>query len=236
MVGSETGSFCFVEDYDFDKAKGDIAVYRLAGGQQERLGLALSEPFHLSFPFMFQHEGRNYMCPETSESRSVRVYEASNYPLGWRLKATLMQDIATADSMLFEWQGKWWMLTNTDSAGSGDFCSELSIFHADSPFSTNWTPHPLNPILLDSRHARNAGLLRDGDTLYRVCQRHGFDRYGAGFAIHQIVRLDETGYEETCVQSVSPSFMPDIVGCHHLHSDGGHTVFDYLKIEKVAPH
>lgn len=236
VVSEGQGSLCFVEDYDHDKGKGDIAVYRLEGGRQERLGLALSEPFHLSFPFLFQHEGRTYMCPETSESRSVRVYEASHYPLGWRLKATLMQDIAAADSMLFEWRGKWWMLTNTDSAGSGDFCSELSIFHADSPFSIHWTPHPLNPVVLDSRHARNAGLLRDGDSLYRVCQKHGFDRYGAGFAIHRIVRLDETTYEEACLHSVSPDFMPNIVGCHHLHSNGSHTVFDYLKIEKVASH
>jgi hypothetical protein len=34
--------------------------------------LALREPFHLSFPFVFEHRGEHYMVPETLARPSAR--------------------------------------------------------------------------------------------------------------------------------------------------------------------
>ena len=33
----------------------------------------LHEPFHLSFPYLFEHDGALFMCPETSENRDIRI-------------------------------------------------------------------------------------------------------------------------------------------------------------------
>ena len=37
--------------------------------------LVLREPFHLSFPFVFEYEGEVYMMPESSEAEEIRIYK-----------------------------------------------------------------------------------------------------------------------------------------------------------------
>jgi len=143
-------TFCFVEDYDCAKGRARISVLKLAAGQAELLGVALDEPFHLSFPYLFEHEGSLFMCPESSEAKEIRVYRCVDFPLHWRLERVVMPDVHAADSMIFEKDGRWWLLTNIDPAGIGDHCSELFVFHSDSPLSTHWTAHPNNPVVADS--------------------------------------------------------------------------------------
>ena len=233
FVVSRYGSdFCFVEDFDFQKRKGVISVYKLDRSGGLLLGPALIEPFHLSFPYIFEFGGDLYMCPETAEAGSVRVYKCLEFPLKWELKKIIMKGVVTVDSMLFEHSGKWWLLTNTDSAKSGDFF-ELSVFSAESPLSDDWRPHPQNPIYIDAGLARNGGLLRDGHRVFRVSQSQGFNLYGKAAHIREIVELSETVYREREVAELVPRFANDIVGMHHMHSSGEVTVFDMVGPRKI---
>lgn len=226
--------FCFVEDYHYATNLGFITVYEIEpNGTATELGTALKEPFHLSFPYLFEHEGQLYMIPETSQNRDIRVYECVEFPLQWRLKTVLMRDVAAADTMVFSHGNKWWMLTNIDPANADDYCSTLSLFWADSPLASSWTPHPMNPIYVDASRARNGGLLRDGTALYRVSQGQGFATYGKRSRIHRIVELNEHNYQETCVAENNPAFGPDLIGTHHMHSNGRITVFDYCKASRI---
>jgi hypothetical protein len=43
----------------------------LSAVSTEFLGTALEEPFHLSYPYVFRHQNRAYMIPETSGLREV---------------------------------------------------------------------------------------------------------------------------------------------------------------------
>ena len=56
-----------------------------------------------------------------------------------------MRELSAADTMLFEKDGKWWMLTNIEPAKMGDHCSELFIFSSDSPLSEDWKLR--NPLI-----------------------------------------------------------------------------------------
>lgn len=220
--------YCFLEDYDYSTAKGHIAAYELHDDSAECLGNALVEPFHLSFPYMFRYESELYMCPETSRNRQIRVYKCLHFPLQWQLHTVLMDDVSAADTMPFERDGRWWMLTNRDVTESGDYCTELSIYWAESPLSSHWTAHPANPVLIDAAKGRNAGLLFDASHIYRVAQKQGFERYGKAFSINRIDVLDETTYRETEVRKVPANFFPGIRGTHHMHSNGAATVFDFI--------
>ena len=229
FVVSEGGrDYCFLEDYDYSTAKGHIAVYQLHDDHAECLGNALIEPYHLSFPYMFRYKSELYMCPETSRNRQIRVYKCVSFPLQWQLHTILMDDVSAADSMLFEYNDRWWMLTNMDVAENGDFCTELSIYWADSPLSSDWTAHPANPVFIDAAKGRNAGLLFDAEHIYRVAQKQSFDFYGKAFSINRIDQLDENNYSETEVRSVQADFFPNIHGTHHMHSNGKATVFDFI--------
>ncbi|NVD73931.1 hypothetical protein HUX88_25870 [Duganella sp. BJB1802] len=220
-------TYCFLEDYDYQRALGHIAVLELHQDRATELGACLVEPFHLSFPYLFEYQGQLYMCPESSQSGQIRVYRSSAFPLGWELAAVLMEGVSAADTMLFEQDGRWWMLTNLDLSHGGDHCSELQLFWAPTPLGGDWTPHPCNPIAVDPVGARNGGLLREQGRLYRVGQRQGYCNYGEGLIVHEVLRLSPTEYAEREVSRIDPDFAPGISGTHHLSSLGGITVLDH---------
>lgn len=226
--------YCFVEDYSYSKKKGCISVYKLNDKRAEPLGEAIVEPFHMAFPYIFEYDSQIYMCPETSENRDIRLYKAVKFPLEWKLSNILMSNVSAADSMLFEHEGIWWLFTNIDSSDINDHASELHIFYADSPFSDNWTPHPMNPVFVDSAVARNGGFLQSGSSKFRISQLHGFDTYGTGFSINRITTLNKLSYSESRETSISPGFLKGIKGTHHLHSNGKVTAFDYVEMARTS--
>ena len=79
------------------------------GNRVTDLGPVIVEPYHLSFPFLFTHEGTLYMCPECSGSGQIRVYRCTGFPLQWELAAVLMENVSAADTMLFPRDGRWWI-------------------------------------------------------------------------------------------------------------------------------
>ncbi len=221
-------TFCFVEDLVQKTEKGRITALELVGTRIVEHGVALQEPFHLSFPFLFEYQGELYMCPESCASRQIRVYRCTEFPLKWELEKTLMDGVSAVDTLLFPKGGSWWMLTNIDESETGDHCSELYLFSADSPLSTTWVPHRQNPILVDSIGGRNGGLIIDGERLLRLGQCQGFDQYGQSLRVYEIKEISESRYAEELVAEIRPDFRRGIVGTHHLSTDGRTTVIDHV--------
>lgn len=226
--------YCFVEDYVYATNRAHISVLEITQADVKCLGVALRESFHLSFPFLFEYAGRLYMCPETSESNQIRIYKCDEFPLRWSLDSVAIDAISAADSMFFEHRGRWWLLTSIDRAGLNDHCSELCLFHAPDPLSGAWTPHPMNPLYIDTDMGRNAGLIVDEGRIYRAAQRQGFDQYGEGLALYEIVELDETRYSERKVTDIRHDYLQRSLGSHHISSDGDVTVVDF-KTHCFAP-
>jgi len=226
--------YCFVEDYVYATNRAHISVLEITQADVKCLGVALREPFHLSFPFLFEYAGRLYMCPETSESNQIRIYKCDEFPLRWSLDSVAIDGISAADSMFFEHRGRWWLLTSIDRAGLNDHCSELCLFHAPDPLGGAWTPHPMNPLYIDTDMGRNAGLIVDEGRIYRAAQRQGFDQYGEGLALYEIIELDETRYSERKVTDIRHDYLQRSLGSHHISSDGDVTVVD-IKTHCFAP-
>lgn len=220
-------SYCFIEDYVYKTDRGHIAVLEVQRDSVDFLGPCIIEPFHLSFPFIFEYKGELYMCPESCAAGQIRIYRSIDFPLRWECCSLAMEDIAAVDTMFFEYDKKWWMLTSIDTTGSNDFCSELYLFFADSPLATDWRAHPQNPIRIDSEGGRNAGLVLEGDKIFRMAQRQGFDQYGEGLLMYEITELSETVYVERLFSQVDPSFRKNLLGIHHLSTAGDVTVFDH---------
>jgi len=221
-------TFCFVEDFIYKTGKAHISALEISGTRIIEHGTALKEPFHLSFPFLFEYQGELYMCPETCASGQVRVYRCTDFPLKWKLEKILMERVRAVDSMLFHKREKWWMFTTIDESGTGDHCSELYLFSSDSPLSTSWVPHPQNPIRIDTSGGRNAGLIIEGEKIFRLAQCQGFDRYGHSLLVHEIRELSESRYVEDLVATISPNFRKGLLGTHHLSTDGKITVIDHV--------
>jgi hypothetical protein len=222
---------CLVEDYDYATGKGKISAFKITKDSCTELGTALEENFHLSYPFVFEACGDLYMCPETSGANDLRLYKCIEFPLVWRLHKILKSDVSAADTSIFKSDGKWWMLANIDSPRLGEHCSELHLFYADTFDSTEWTPHRLNPIIVDPLRCRNGGLLVCGGDVYRVFQVPGFDMYGKSMGIAKITKLSEESYAEECLYSLPAKFFGELEGSHTYSFENGLLAVDFVKVD-----
>lgn len=226
-------TFCLVEDYSYRQRIGRISAFLIDEHGTTDPRVVLAEPFHLSFPYLFDFDGTLYLCPESCAARQIRLYRAIEFPHKWEFAKVIMTDVSAGDTMIFQRDGLWWMLTNLDRTGRSEFRSELYLFSASSPLTDSWIPHPGNPIKIDPAGGRNAGLLRDGDRLYRAGQIQGFDRYGMGIRLFEICSLSTEEYRERPVADLQPAFRSRLLGTHHVSSTGRVTVVDSHRREFV---
>ena len=226
-------TYCFAEDYDYTTSKGSIRAFQLEGKGYIDLGLALEEPFHLSYPNVFEVDGALYMLPETSANRTIQLYKCQDFPLIWVQHKTLMKDISAADTNIVYDDGRWWMFTNIDTANIGDHQSELHLFYADHFDSEFWTPHPKNPVVTSSLQARNAGFASSDKARYRVFQKQDFNFYGRSVGIAKINLLDTSEYEEEVVTSIRANFIENIQGTHHFHRIEDMAALDFNRFETL---
>lgn len=162
LISEGNKIWCFVEEFVFAYNRGHIAAIEIGRGQLKSIPV-LVEDFHLSFPFIFQYRGGIFMCPESAEAHQIRVYRSVEFPHKWQLARTIMRNVYAADTMLFPKGDRWWMLTNIEKSATRTFCEELYLYYANSPLDEKWIPHPRNPIKIDCRGGRNAGLLIEKD-------------------------------------------------------------------------
>ncbi len=78
-------SYLFTEAFDKKNLIGRIAVSELTVAGATKPQLIICEPFHMSFPMVFDWRGEVYMIPETSAKKSFRLYKAVSFPDKWEL-------------------------------------------------------------------------------------------------------------------------------------------------------
>lgn len=165
--------------------------------------IVLSEPFHLSYPFVFSHGGEHFLLPETFEADQLRLYRATRWPYEWELDRVLIDDIVAVDASLLDHDGSWWMFACTHRKEN----DQLSLWRADEPRGP-WREHPASPVVRgDSRIGRPGGrpVAADG-TLYRFAQDCQHE-YGLSVRAIEITRLTPSEYEEREV-SAQPIVVP----------------------------
>jgi hypothetical protein len=233
VVMREGRTCVLAEDFVFGTGKGHISAFEITAGSAVELGTALKEDFHLSFPYVFEFDGSLFMCPESREAGEIRIYECVKFPLEWRLKTVAMRSVVAADTMIFQKNGLWWMLTNISQTEPHDCSSELYLYWATTPLTDDWKAHPQNPVVNDPLSARNGGLLVDDLELVRVAQSPRIGSYGATARLFRITRLTPEEYAEEPVSNITPDFASGIRGSHHFHSNGIYSVWDSKQWERI---
>jgi hypothetical protein len=154
--------------------------------------IVLAEPFHLSFPLVFERDGEVYMLPECGAAGEVRLYRADPFPVRWRHEATLLSGHGFADSVLLEHAGSFWLFTVLDPSRNAD----LHLYRADALLGP-YVEHPASPVVKGNPHgARAAGrILRDGTRLVRLAQDDA-PSYGRAVRAFEITELSPSTYAE----------------------------------------
>ena len=178
--------------------------------------------------FIFQYNEKIYICPETRKKNEIRLYESVEFPLKWKYSMTLIQNIKAVDTIIFEKDSIWWLLTNS-SLNNQSYSSELNIFYSkNGPLTNNWKVHKKNPIYVDKRVSRNGGIIFDNSKIYRINQNIGFCEYGKGFNINLIEKINEENYVEKTIYNVKPNFRKNLSGTHHFNNNEDYCVIDFI--------
>lgn len=211
--------YLFFEELVYDVGKGRICVLEIDhNGNPTQPKVVLEEPYHLSYPFVFEWEGHHYMIPESSQAGEVQLYQASEFPYRWDRVSSLITTKPALDATLFEHDDLWWMfLVGADY--------ELLVYYAEAPLGP-WQPHKRNPVKCDIRSCRPAGrpFHRDGKLL-RPAQDCSI-RYGYSVVLNEIVTLTTQDFEERVVRNIPPTWQTDLIATHTLDHVAGLTVID----------
>ena len=224
--------YVFIEENPND-THGHIAVMEIReDGSCTTPTPVLKEPFHLSYPFLFEWEGELYMIPESGGHRQVRVYRCDEFSDRWSLDHVLLENTHAVDATLFEHGGRWWMFTTIAEHPGMSTHDELFLFSASSPLATEWTPHPMNPIVSDVTRARPAGpVFKHEGRVIRPAQDCA-KSYGHSLRLMEVVELTAERYGEREVGCLSPDWEHDLEGTHSFARAGRLNVID-VKVRRA---
>ncbi len=166
--------------------------------------VVLDEDFHLSYPWVFQHEGQWYMMPETSAVHEVRLYRAVNNQLDHFefVKAILIHNVIGesllldyCDSSIVNKDGKFFLFT-TLNHGKGN---ELHLYYSNC-LDGEYKRHPQSPLIVSDKYGRNGGSLLEHDgVLYRFAQDCDGE-YGNNVHLFKVDTLTKNEYKELVSQ------------------------------------
>ena len=219
--------YIFYEVFPFSTERGHISCITL-DKQNNILNnqIVLQRPYHLSYPFIFTYKNELYMLPETHENKTIEIYRCKSFPDQWEFDRILINNITAVDATLFEHQGKWWMFVNIIENG-GNSHDTLNLYYAESPLSTNWTPHPKNPIQKGLAFARPAGRIITRDNVIIRPSQDCSTRYGYAINFNKITALSETEYEEVIIEKFCPPTNSlTILSTHTWNESGDLEVID----------
>lgn len=220
-------TFVFMEIFCRKRQKGHLAVSELRDdGTLTDPVTILDTPYHLSYPCLVEYQGVLYMLPESKDNNAVSLYRCVEFPYRWELAMHLMEDIRAVDTTPFFYEGRWWLFMTVVDVEGARARENLCLFYADELLTRHWTPHPLNPVVTDTRHARPAGhLLVHGKRLLRPAQDCS-NTYGYALAFREIKTLTIEDYEEVSCEALGPFWSPGLEGVHTFARQSDVTVID----------
>ncbi|WP_428523099.1 glucosamine inositolphosphorylceramide transferase family protein [Roseibium sp.] len=217
--------FLFFEALPHDTQKGVISMVEMTkDGPVGEASTVLEEPWHLSYPFVFERDGEFWMIPESSTNKEVVLYRAARFPGQWERHTVLLSGVEAADATIIEYEGRFWMFAVTRN-GVGGYSDCLSLYYADDMFGP-WQAHQKNPVLVDDRAARPAGrFFSQGGDLWRPVQdcRNG---YGAALAFARVDELSPTTFQQSVHETLTPGPLWPGRKLHTLNKVGDLEVID----------
>jgi hypothetical protein len=216
----------FFEVLNRDLNRGQIGLATSRDGLRWRYErIVLAEPFHLSYPYVFEHDGAYYMIPETYEANAVRLYKAVAFPHRWAHVGDLLTGADFYDASIFRHGERWWLFAGTNTAAN----DTLRLYSAPA-LGGPYVEHAASPVIAgDPAIARPGGrVLVDAGRIYRFTQNCA-GAYGLDVRAFEITTLSVDQYAERAAIEhplLSPSGKGwNAHGMHHVDlqraPDGG---------------
>lgn len=161
--------------------------------------IVLEEPWHLSFPFVFEMMGDVYMIPESQAIDEIRLYKANETLTKFHFVKTLLHQEHSnnivynySDSHLFLHNGYYYLFTSVYY--KWDY--HLELYFTDDLLLHPFKKHPMSPVHVGNEFGRSGGrILQTPYGLFRVSQDCKFS-YGGNISLIRINQLSPQNYSE----------------------------------------
>jgi beta-xylosidase len=141
LIRDDSTWYLFFEVYNLNSEQGDLAVATSTDAKNwEYQQVIIDEPFHLSYPYVFNHDGDYYLIPESYQSNSIRLYKAIDFPNEWEFVSTLVDDVSLVDPSIVNFNDRWWIFSSEESKEN----DTLRLYYADE-LTGPWQEHPIKP-------------------------------------------------------------------------------------------
>lgn len=225
----ETGdrTYIFCEVYDKKKEKGFIGVAALEDGKIQNLRKIIEQPYHMSYPCVFEHEGIYYMIPESGENGTVELYRAEEFPYKWTLDNVLLENKTTADATVLKNGDKLFIFIYI-------YLGNRKILNV---YELNMEDRKLTLVdsVLDSNDSkRPAGnIINNSGQLVRPSQDCCI-KYGESIFFNNIVEMSNGEYSEQLLSKLSTKniLLEDEINVKRIHTfntSKNYTVIDVCK-------
>lgn len=161
--------------------------------------IILKEDYHLSYPKIYEINGKFYMIPESGENSTIDIYEAQNFPYDWKKIKTILKGNFFADPTLINHNNLWYLFVSTNKH------NELNIYYSNDFFG-EYKAHKNNPIYKNNLAiSRPAGMIFEYENnLFRTAQDCS-DGYGKRLNFLKINKLNENEFNEELIYTITPS-------------------------------
>lgn len=192
LIKKDSKWFMFFEVFNELSGQGDIGMSMSDDGKKwVYQKIVLDEPFHISYPHVFEYNNEVYMIPESAEANELRLYKAEEFPYKWKMIKILLKG-SFGDHEILQKDNVWWIFVGAAPAKH----NVLRLFYADSLFG-EWKEHPVSPIVKnDANKARPGGrIVFENGKIYRFGQDCA-PSYGNALNAFEIVTLNKNEYKE----------------------------------------
>ncbi len=180
--------------------------------------VVLKEPFHLSFPFVFEYKGDVYMIPESEEANQVRLYKGNKDLTSFEFCRVLIEqereegiNCNYVDSHLYRKNEKIYLFTSYMK----NWEMKQEIYVTDDLLHGVFERHVCSPICTSHEFGRNGGsIINIKEKIFRVSQ-DCHKVYGENVSLHEITDINDTVYKEKL-------YKRNIYSHNKLFPDGGH--------------
>lgn len=93
--------YLFFESFNYHEVYGKICCGKIIDNHIVDVKVVIQEPFHMSFPNVFEYQGNIYMLPETKQTGELRLYICDAFPYSWVLDSVLLSDVKLVDHALY---------------------------------------------------------------------------------------------------------------------------------------
>lgn len=226
-------TYIFAELFDYLRRRGVIGYSKLgSNGNFSRWKEIIVEPYHMSYPQIFEYDGEIYIVPETGSGRTLDMYRAVDFPDKWEKSVNLAKDVVFAYTTLLNRGGKLYALA-CDMERTKN--SELVLFGVNENMKLCSTE--LGCVVNDPVTARAAGeMFEYGGKLMRVSQDCS-EEYGKRLNFLEVDSDFSSYYREKTVKTVDVKDL-NIIGIknplrvHTYNSSENYEVIDVYSANK----